>query len=447
MAHIVAKGMLVYSLSCCLQRSVLRHVNQPVANTRPGPQVDDPVCSLICFSTLPFISFRPSFVLHAPPSFIPLEYYIYQNLASTMSPANNIALVQAGIIAVSAAVAAAVAFYESPHVQRHADHVRRRVAHALHQLGDGINPAPRQPLFNRPEDAYAYWATNGQPVPTEPPTVDADEETRRRQREELMYWNAVREKRQQERKAAGVTATAGGADGTSTTPSPARGPPSDSYSAAEIGARVFNSGAEVWGQNNGLVHRRGGDDPWAVDSTAPTNPFANNLNSSIRCSATGRLSSADKRADNIDMYSATTSDTENYLRQHPQARVGDKTAAFPAATVRNETPLGDHDDVANIQAWYQPSFYSPLPMTPSVPASDPSISSSWTLGMNTPTDSASHAGSGEDVADDVSADDHDNEDRSSDVSSMSEGIMTPSGWSEVDSIVSEEQENNQDWPY
>src|SRR6266566_2095404 len=106
-----------------------------------------------------------------------------------MPPVNH-AAISAGVIALSVAVAAAIAVYESPELRRLADDLRRRIAIALHSLGDGITPPAREPRFNRPEDAEGFLQSRGVAAHSDP-GIDADEESRRRQREELVYWNRI----------------------------------------------------------------------------------------------------------------------------------------------------------------------------------------------------------------------------------------------------------------
>jgi hypothetical protein len=96
------------------------------------------------------------------------------------------------IIAISVIAATAVAVYESPELRQFLINLRRQTAHALHNLGDNIEPTQRrreeepgqQPLFNRPEDAEGLDG------------VDADDASRRRQMEELAHWNRLREERE-----------------------------------------------------------------------------------------------------------------------------------------------------------------------------------------------------------------------------------------------------------
>jgi len=364
---------------------------------------------------------------------------------------------RAGIIVVSAAVAAAVAFYESPEVRRHADRVRRRVATALHQLGDNINPITHQPMFNHPEDAFAFFQSQEQGVPDGPPGVDADEESRRRQREEIIYWNAVREQRDRQRQVeeeAAMRNKEGHVGPSEKCPStPTRGTSFDDFlkqdrSAAETGAFVFNSGANIWGQHtHGFVHRRG-DGTRAADTSIPTGQDSFSDQNGVERAATPTPT---------DIYSATTHDIEAMLANHPEASItavdDEELAALARQLAVNESSAnaGSNTNVdrafANVQAWArdsQPAFYSPLPMTPVASMSEPSIVSSFEGhedGQATPTDSASIADSG------VEVDSHPSETvspvgdgaRPFDVISESEGMATPASWSEVGSVVSEEE--------
>ncbi len=113
-------------------------------------------------------------------------------------PANPLAT--GAIIAVSLIAAVSYAVYESPEVRQFTERLRRQIQARLRQLGENIDPAQRarqyedpfsgrmemdeEPRFNRPEDAEAQGEENN---------VEGDEESERRQREELKYWNALRE--------------------------------------------------------------------------------------------------------------------------------------------------------------------------------------------------------------------------------------------------------------
>lgn len=107
-----------------------------------------------------------------------------QPASSKMPPANH-PIATGAIIVATVITAAAIAVYESPQARQFAEDVRRKIAIALHSLGDEINPpGSRAPRFNRPEDAEGFM--------TSVAGVEADEDSKRRQREELMYWNAVK---------------------------------------------------------------------------------------------------------------------------------------------------------------------------------------------------------------------------------------------------------------
>ncbi|KAF4991307.1 hypothetical protein FGRMN_7909 [Fusarium graminum] len=361
---------------------------------------------------------------------------------------NHVVLASGAVVAVSVAVATAVAIFESPEVRRYADDVRRRIAMALHSIGENIDLPHREPFFNRPEDADGFLesrrgagAENG---------VDADEETRRRQRDELLYWNSVmlqKQEKNQQTKESSDEASRSMAD------FPRRGSSFDDFlhqdEGAERGTFVFNTGADVRGTDEGL--RRRGDGPRGF-STLYTNPFADEhnidheeINDEVESSH--HISPTVDEAS--DIYSATTQD-----RDETPAAVLIDTDPVPAhsetgssATLEREIGVDeymtagqdDHDEAyASIQAWAQntsPEFYSPLPVTPSAPMSEPEIISND--GMMTPTDSVSLVGSGDDVANDAQSSRADENGRYYDVMSESSGMATPASWSEVGSVISE----------
>ncbi|KAK2044479.1 hypothetical protein LZ31DRAFT_285509 [Colletotrichum somersetense] len=374
-----------------------------------------------------------------------------------MPSVNNGALASAGVIAVSVAVAAAIAIYESPELRRYADDIRRRIAVALHSLGEGIEPGDRPPMFNRPEDAQGFLESRG----GADAGVDADDETRRRQREELMYWNAVhlakKEKENVEAEESGSPERP--------PPGPTRGRSFDDFMQqdynGEKGSFVFNTGANAY-DDEGLIRRRP-EGVRGLNSSLYANPFADEHQIdqdelSTLEKPTHVFPGRDEAAS--DIYSATTRDADERHRD----------IAAAAATLAHIPPLVDvaeapseseksatldrelgpdeymtagqenrEEAYASIQAWAQGSstasnFYSPLPMSPPVPVSEPELVSEGEL---TPTDSASLAGSGEDVADEAASSRAGDNSRYYDVLSESEGMMTPASWSEVGSVVSE----------
>ncbi|KAL7628096.1 hypothetical protein AAE478_002293 [Parahypoxylon ruwenzoriense] len=370
-----------------------------------------------------------------------------------MPPINH-AAVSVGVVAISVAVAAAVAVYESPELQRMANDLRRRIAIALHSLGDNISPAERENLFNRPEDAEGFLRSRGFGAEGEP-DVDADDETRRRQREEIMYWNAVlEEKKEKERRNSEQIEPIRPRSST-------RGSNFDDFlrqdDNAEKGTYVFSTGSEH--QNaQGLIRRRG-DGTRGLAQSVYTNPFADEYGIDETIAFENSLMDPEKDELTSDIYSASTE--LGNMDETPETPTLSPVPAIPILVDladETETPrtpqaqpsereLGPdeymtagqddrHDAYSSIQAWAHDastatSFYSPLPVSP---VSEPELISD---GMLTPTDSASLAGSGEDVADEAASAGSWNQGQSYDVMSDDEGMMTPASWTEVGSVVSE----------
>ncbi|RYC55549.1 hypothetical protein CHU98_g10657 [Xylaria longipes] len=341
----------------------------------------------------------------------------------------------AGVIAVSFAVAAAIAIYESEELQRITEDLRRRIAIALHAFGDSITPQERENLFNRPEDAEGFLQSRGL-GPGSVPGVDADAESLRRQREELMYWNAVRESKKEQDK----------------THRP-RGSTSSSFDDflekdenAEQGTFIYHTGHEP-ANNEGLVRRRGTDGLRGLNYSMVTDPFADEhgIESDIAFENSLMEPAGDEMS---DIYSATDVGAYHSSRtmspQHEAPAFAPTPApAFPAL-VDDKEDEGEEDATRNdayssIQAWAQNSashgggFYSPLPASPA-PASEAGTDADFvTDGELTPTDSASLAGSGVDVADEVTSS------RSFDVLSRSSGMNTPTSWTDVESQAAESE--------
>lgn len=386
-----------------------------------------------------------------------------------MPPANHVVLASGAVVAVSVAVAAAIALYESPELRRYADDVRRRIAIALHSIGDGINPPERDPLFNRPEDAHGFFQSrSGEGAE---PGVDADEETRRRQREELIYWNSIRLQKEQEKAAAEVDEKEKQDETDEKRPQASRGFSFDDFlkqdNSAEKGTFVFNSGADSTDQSGlrrrGLGAGVGAGIGASIGASMLSNPFAdeNFIDASEMAAADSQSDiqriAASRDEMTSDIYSATTVDPQtptNVEGTEPSLMGFDSQLQLPipssvsSATVDQELQPDEYmtagqedraEAYANIQAWAESSrasFYSPLPSTPTVPQSEPELLSD---GQLTPTDSDSLAGSGIDVANDTMSFRDGENGRVSDVISESDGMMTPSSWSDVGSVVSENE--------
>ena len=408
--------------------------------------------------------------------------------AVSMPPINRVALAPVGVLAISIAVAAAIAVSEIPEVRhtralmssfsclgssrehhpadkssstdtvgkvrRAAEDLRRRLAVALRSLGDNVDPN-REPRYNRPEDAEGFYESQN---------VEADPESMRRQREELMYWNMRREEQQQREQQQ----------------EPRQRTRLSSFDdflqpAGESGTFVYNSGASAWDtDSSNVLRRRGnGEGVRGLNAAVLANPFSDEY--AIELEDRAQLLSATRdEAAMSDIYNATprlesatpvpaatttaevlfdfashaTTDAEHEhtaVEQQPQPRPDTPTTTTTrSATLDREladdeymtagqdaTDDDNADDVyASIQAWARNSashnnagFYSPLPTTPQAPVSEPEVISQ---GQLTPADSASvvEVGYEEDGGDDG-------------MSETDGGVATPGSWSEVGSVVSE----------
>ncbi|KAG5939876.1 hypothetical protein E4U53_007718 [Claviceps sorghi] len=379
-------------------------------------------------------------------------------------PVHHVVLASGAVVAVSVAVATAMAMYENPELRRYADDIRRRVAMALHSLGNGISPPERPPVFNRPEDAEGFLLSSRGPGAE--PGVDADEETRRRQRDELMYWNSVLVQKKKD----GGGETSGTTDGPAQS-SPSHGPTRGSATStfddfltrdetAQEGTYIVSTGAEVRDRRAGLRHRGG------FASGVYANPFADehsldhdevaDLSATLAPSTQGGTQGGtqDGSADHVsDIYSATTRDNDNapFRTPHGSPALIDLVSPAvpsppPPATLERQLSADEymtasqedrHEAYASIEAWAHDSsrnFYSPLPETPLGPVSEPEDPSD---GQLTPTDSVSVIGSSEmdPTGDDTRGEGEPT--RPFDVLSASEGFLTPATWSDVGSVVSE----------
>lgn len=392
-----------------------------------------------------------------------------------MPPVNN-AAISAGVIVASVAVAAAIAIYESPELQRMANDLRRRIALALHSLGEGIRPEgpDGEPLFNRPEDAEGFLASEG--------GVDADDETRRRQREELMYWNAMKlskelEKQTSENEKRKSSGSAKSFDDFLT----------EDKNADEKGTYVFNTGADLRNYDEGLVQRRRvSEGARGLNASLYANPFADEHGIDYDEHLEESHISPDR--DEImsqDIYDATPQHTgvsppSRTLTPEPvpalipvdpmpiNADNGTfaQSRSVPQSDTASELPeqeeymtagqdRDDDDDeqsqdaYASIEAWAQQQqsgldFYSPLPVTPNAPRSEMSDGELVSDGQLTPTDSASVAESGVDVANDDLYSQNGSSRYYDVMSEDGDSVVTPAhSWTEVGSVLSESEDGHQ----
>ncbi|PSR83688.1 hypothetical protein BD289DRAFT_278294 [Coniella lustricola] len=388
---------------------------------------------------------------------------------------------KAGVIVASVAVAAAIAIYESPELQRMANDLRRRIALALHSLGDGIVPenSRGEPLFNRPEDANGFFQSSD---------VDADDETRRRQREELLYWNAMKLSRELEKQTNENEKRKSSSSSTGSSAMTFDDFLTEDKFANEKGSYIVNNtGADLQMRDPGLVRRRvATEGARGLNASLYANPFADEhgIDYDEQMDQEAPMAPEKDEKDEImsqDIYNATPQRTpatvpsrtmspqsmaelvsieptsvpsEHGVINVDEARSGPVSESSSSELAEHEYMTAgqnsstdeSHDVYASIQAWAQQQqhpgrdFYSPLPVTPTAPLSEMSDGELVSDGQLTPTDSASVAGSGIDVAHEAAS--QNGSSKYYDIMSEDEdGVPTPAhSWTEVGSVVSESED-------
>ncbi|KAI0204845.1 hypothetical protein F4808DRAFT_312644 [Astrocystis sublimbata] len=360
----------------------------------------------------------------------------------------------AGIIFASVAIAAAIAIYESPELQRFTEDLRRRIAVALHTFGDSISPQERENLFNRPEDAEGFLASRGLGPGSVPEGVSTDPDALRRQREELMYWNAIRESKKEQ--AQDEEKTEKSEEGFHRR----RASTFDDFlqqdANAEKGTYVYHTGHEA-ADNQGTVRRRGIEGARGLHHAMLSNPFADEHG--IESDIDFENALIEPGPDEVsDIYSATDIDAprqpsrtmspeqlpEQIKQEIPasdELGVDEYMTAGQAkeedgdkdATEGTDDTSNNNDAYSSIQAWAQDAGLYSLPNSVAAPASSVGTDAHFiTDGELTPTDSASVVGSGVEVEHEVIS----NRSFNDDVLSQSSGMNTPTSWTDVGSSVS-----------
>jgi hypothetical protein len=286
-----------------------------------------------------------------------------------------------------------------------------------------------------------------------------------------MYWNAVRmERLEKEKKLAGDRPA-----------NKSRGSSFDDFlqedRTAEKGTYVYNSGADVNRAEDGLRNRgvRG-----LNRGSVYANPFGDEhgIDTDEHAATDASLMSPDESEKfevMSDLYSAQeepkpklglSRDTSATIAEQISEQLVDTTEPVPDPPVSypsmaehwaqnentNFTNMATREDsaYASIHAWADNannSFYSPLPVTPraatpqqvdTTPASPTFNDTPESVpGDLTPTDSASLAGSGFGSADEVWAPRSGATSEGDVMSVDGEGISTPGSWTEVGSVVSD----------
>lgn len=335
-----------------------------------------------------------------------------------------------GVVAATVVVAAAIAIYESPEVRAFALETRRKIAVAFHALGDEIAPNSSsnanqnqrsgEPRFNRPEDAEGFYEAG----------VDANDENRRLQREELMYWNQLRLEKEA-RKAAAAQKKNG-----TNTASPQFEDFLQEGEGAARGTMVYNSGADI---NNdiGLMQRRANGirelgAAGAYGAGELKNPFSDSNTIEMEEVKQERLDEdLMAQSGSTDFYGAHERNQSDVMSQTTDIYgVSEAGQLNNHLLARSNTPTLQNSPVRAVDVYDSTSNWANdvaqeadvhEPFTAMLEVSE---LENISYGDLTPTDSMSVIDDDVVAADDMS------------VSDM-EGIHTPDSWSEVGSVVSE----------
>ncbi|KAL5611461.1 uncharacterized protein BROUX77_001617 [Berkeleyomyces rouxiae] len=405
--------------------------------------------------------------------------------------------ISAGLIAATVAVAAIVIICESPEVRRYAEGVHRRFAQSMSGRR-GVNSTASsddedeefcEPLYNRPEDADGF-AMSSQArhrlglsedvredidMDTLDNNDDVTEEARLRQREELEYWNAIHESQEMEN----ARRAAASADAQESMNELVSRIEETFKPDAEDVTSAFNSGANVNSDGTGL--RRRGENQSQYQSRGLGSSFytAPLSSSGFAAPQPAAAIAASAFEDIPDIYSATNTEDDATRTEEIKPKVSDvaivsnKTvlddndtassvtldrAMTPTSETTPMNPFSDINEVqsqndafASIQAWAEQSnesFYSPMPLSPNAVSATAARSTGQSVislnendsddeageGVMTPTGSsdgsAVHVGNGNDTVS--------NADSRDDVISQTDGMLTPASWSEIGSVVSDD---------
>ncbi|KAI9718581.1 MAG: hypothetical protein M1812_004032 [Candelaria pacifica] len=301
------------------------------------------------------------------------------------------------IIAASVLIAAGVAVYENPQVRQWVDQSRRKIAIALHSLGDDVQP---------------------------PSMEENDEEERRRQREELMYWNMKRDEQRRKRKQREASKTS-----------------FDDMVTKEGNLKetdaTHSTATEVQGGDDG-VRRRPDRHQEAEGGTAHVNPFADQSESQVLFDRS-LVDVKNEEKESSSRSSTTTLPAEHEILptqpespirtaptlQPPQEQLVDITSDAESSQHLRHEP----SNYWSVNEWAEstsPSFYAaPTGNQNHTESQHPSVHSSVAPSLT---------GSGEDIGADSSVDG--GEGRYMDILSEA-GISTPGSWTEVGSDVSD----------
>ncbi|KAI9816219.1 MAG: hypothetical protein M1827_001820 [Pycnora praestabilis] len=329
-----------------------------------------------------------------------------------LTPANRTGL----IIAASVLVAAGIAVYENPQVRQWVDQSRRKIAIALHSLGDELHP--------QSSDA------------------GPDDDERRKQREELLYWNRVRD--EQKRKQQGHKRRSNTSFDDLVN--------EDGKLKEETFSRT--TAVDEYGEEGSLRRRTEGV-RGMERGAAFANPFADEQDSQILVDQSLVSPEKDELESKNDER-GTSESTATLPADHSEdAVVAEPSAAIspslhPSEQLIDLTPtttssthdLSNQEQQAQVPPYWSvnewaestsPSFYEAAPEPHHETHNELHSGTHTTLAPS--STSPSLAGSGEEIGAGSSVDGE--EGRYLDVLSEEGGVSTPGSWTEVGSEVSE----------
>lgn len=353
----------------------------------------------------------------------PLDYHLF----SPSKPSANIPPNLGLIISLSVLFAAGLAVYENPQVRQWVDSSRRKIAIALHSLGDEITPL----------STYSHSSFTAADASTREDEAPDAVERRRKAREEILERGRMLEEKRRSRQEA-------------------KGPAKsfddlvDKNGALKPEKKVVvasTTAAEPQVEESGLRKRNIEMTSAAALGSAMANPFADEAYSDLygvsepsliaSRSSTPTLPSSpppvppklplDKPLPSLQINTSqapSTHSSEQLIDLTPTT----SAAASSSSLIPTNNPISQSETRQNSNYWSvhewaentAPSFYSP-------PRSEAAVEQR--------ADVLSEAGSGELVSE---RGEHEIQEGSDVISEIGSGIDTPSSWTEVGSVVSEE---------
>ncbi|KAI9683390.1 MAG: hypothetical protein M1829_005462 [Trizodia sp. TS-e1964] len=339
------------------------------------------------------------------------------------------------IITASILISAGIAVYQNPQVREFLVSSRRKIAFALYNLGDEINP-------------------NQQPSEEDAENGTATEAQRRQQREELMYWNLLREEKEVREKQAAEGEKRSDPEKESTTGTSHTATRFDDFlreDGEHQGTYSLYSSSANGLDDEGMRYRRAGraaelakHNTWTSQEEKSQLLFDQGLIGVGHDESFEHLDHEEKVVDSASVTDTATLSRDPISSAPIALLIDDLPLSPPAdtqATPTLEAPLAPENNgsFSSVHEWAENTFYSPLAASAaSLPTADELASSVEAIELEhellDPADSASLAGSAEAIEYEVS----ESEDGGMDYISEVGGVSTPGSWSNVGSEVSGE---------